>query len=268
MDQPSLQDEVIAFLKRPATHPGAPPVQQVQTHGAHIFLAGDVALKMKRAVRYDYLDYSTLDQREQALRRELELNAPAAPTIYRDVVPVTRAPDGTLALDDTGEVVEWVLRMARFPDAAQLDRVAERGELDRALAESLGDSIACYHAAAPPDTRGGGARRIADILAELDREFATMADALPMAEVTRFLSAADATLARLHGLLDRRAAAGHVRRCHGDLHLRNIVLIDNRPVPFDALEFSEELGTCDVLYDLAFLLMDLQHRRLRRRRTR
>ncbi|MBW4985311.1 AAA family ATPase [Mameliella sp. CS4] len=256
------QEEVVTLLQQPALYAGAVDVDVVRTHGAYVFLGGDTALKIKRAVRYDYLDYSTPERRAAALRRELELNAPAAPMIYRDMVAVTRGAEGALELDGPGEVVEWALRMWRFPDADQLDRVAGRGGLDRPLAETLGASIAQYHAAAPAHPAPDGARRIGDILDELGREFAGMEDALPAEEIARFLDRARTALARQGGLLDSRAEAGHVRRCHGDLHLRNIVLIEGRPVPFDALEFSEELGTCDVLYDLAFLLMDLRHRGL------
>ncbi|MCR9272246.1 MULTISPECIES: bifunctional aminoglycoside phosphotransferase/ATP-binding protein [Mameliella] len=256
------QEEVVTLLQQPALYAGAADVDVVRTHGAYVFLGGDTALKIKRAVRYDYLDYSTPELRAAALRRELELNAPAAPMIYRDMVAVTRGADGALALDGAGEVVEWALRMWRFADEDQLDRVAGRGALDRPLAETLGESIAQYHAAAPALAAPDGARRIGDILDELGREFAGMEDALPAKGIARFLDRAREALARQAALLDSRAEAGHVRRCHGDLHLRNIVLIEGRPVPFDALEFSEELGTCDVLYDLAFLLMDLRHRGL------
>jgi hypothetical protein len=105
---------------------------------------------------------------------------------------------------------------------------------------------------------------IKDILAELTRVFAEMHDALGADRLHRFLAAARHTLDAQTALLDRRSLGGHVRRCHGDLHLRNIVLIDGVPTPFDALEFDEVLGTCDVLYDLAFLIMDLRHRALPR----
>jgi aminoglycoside phosphotransferase family enzyme/predicted kinase len=255
------QSEVIRFLMDPATHGGAVP-EHVETHGAHVFLAGDVALKIKRAAKYDYMDFSTLALRERMIRRELELNRPAAPMIYRDVLPVTRE-DGRLALGGSGEPVEWALRMWRFPQENELSEVAARGELDDRLAEDLGQRIADYHARAPLRTADGAAL-IAAILDELDTAFATMVDDLGGKRLSEFRGAARAALEAVTPLLAARGAGGHVRRCHGDLHLGNIVLNDGRPVLYDALEFDEELGTCDVLYDLAFLIMDLRHRGLAR----
>ncbi|MWD27366.1 AAA family ATPase [Aquicoccus sp. SCR17] len=255
------QDEVIRFLSDPALH-GVAEVAHVETHGAHVFLAGDTALKIKRAVRYDYMDFSTLAARERMLRRELELNRPAAPGLYRDVVPVRREAEG-LALDGAGTPVEWVLRMWRFPKDAELSEVAARGELTDALADELGRVVAGYHARAPRRD-GDGAKLIGAIVDELEHAFAGMRDALGAGRVERFRAAVRRSLGAVGPLLSRRSAAGRVRRCHGDLHLRNLVLIEGHPVPFDALEFDETLGTCDILYDLAFLVMDLQHRGLDR----
>jgi aminoglycoside phosphotransferase family enzyme/predicted kinase len=257
---PEDQSDVLAFLADPATHGGA-EVARVDTHSAHVFLAGDTAWKIKRAVRYDYLDFSTLEKRKAILDRELALNAPAAPTLYRRVVPVTRAPDGSLALDGIGTPVEYALEMRRFPAEAQLDRVAEAGRLDAALAGALGEAVAAYHAAAPHRAEDGAAL-IGEIVAELDRVFATMRDDLGPEAVDGFGQSARSLHARLGPLLTRRSAEGHVRRCHSDLHLANIVLEGGRPIPFDALEFDERLGTCDTAYDIAFLLMDLDQRGL------
>jgi uncharacterized protein len=254
------QSEVIAFLADPATHGGA-PVERIDTHSAHVFLAGDCAWKIKRAVRYDYLDFSTLDRRRAVLDRELALNAPAAPSIYRRVVAVTRAPGGGLALGGPGAPVDYALEMRRFPAEAQLDRVAAAGRLDDGLARALGDEVARYHAAAEVRAEDGSAL-IGEILDELGRVFGGMTDALAAEAVAGFTREAGALHARLAAHLTRRAAEGLVRRCHSDLHLANIVLLDGRPVPFDALEFDERLGTCDTGYDLAFLLMDLDQRGL------
>ncbi|MGB8621371.1 MAG: phosphotransferase, partial [Paracoccaceae bacterium] len=256
------QSEVIAFLADPASHGGL-PVKHVETHGAHVFLAGDEALKLKRAVRYDYLDFSTAEKREAMLRRELALNRPAAPEIYRDVLPVTRESDGRLALDGTGAPVDWVLRMWRFPAEDELSAIAARGALDDSLAEALGRAVAAYHGRAEPRV-DDGEELIAEILEELRDAFDGMADLLGADRTRAFATMAAAQLDALAPLMTARTRAGHVRRGHSDLHLGNLVLIDGRPVPFDALEFDERLGTCDVLYDLAFLLMDLCHRGLPR----
>ena len=257
------QNEVIAYLGSAAGHPGGGPVEVVETHGAIVFLAGDVALKIKRDVKDDYMDLSTLALREAMLRRELELNQPIAPKIYRDVVPVMRTPDGTLAIDGAGEPVEWVLRMWRFPAEAELAVIAEGRGIDDALAHDLGEAVFRFHAQAP-QRKAEGAALIGDILDELDRVFADMHNALGQKRIETFAREARAEWRKVAPLLDQRAKDGHVRRCHGDLHLRNLVLLDGVPVPFDALEFDEVLGTCDVLYDLAFLLMDLHQRDLDR----
>ena len=254
---------MIAFLSSADAHPGGARVEIVQTHGAIIFLAGDVALKIKRAVCYDYMDLSTLDLREKIIRRELALNQPVAPGIYDSVIPVTREADGRLALNGNGIPVEWVLRMRRFPASDELSVVADEGRLDDALARDLGQSVFEYHDKAPQRS-ADGATLITDILDELDRVFAEP-DGLPdTALIARFDAQSRAALNRIKPLLRQRSVEGHVRRCHGDLHLRNLVMLDGRPVPFDALEFDEILGTCDVLYDLAFLIMDLRHRALDR----
>ena len=259
---PEDQSEVIAFLADPATH-GGHAVERIDTHSAHVFLAGGTAWKIKRAVRYDYLDFSTLAKRKAILERELALNAPAAPSLYRQVVAVAREAGGALALGGTGVPVEYALEMRRFPAEAQLDRVAEAGRLDEDLAHALGDEVARYHAAAEVRAEDGGAL-IGEILAELARDFAGMEEALGSGEISDFSDAAARLHARLSPRLARRTAEGHVRRCHSDLHLANLVLIEGRPVPFDALEFDERLGTCDTGYDLAFLLMDLDQRGLAR----
>ena len=259
------QGEVLEFLGSPAAFGGAAPVERIDTHGACIFLAGDQALKLKRAVRYDYMDLSTPALRHTMLLRELELNAPAAPSIYRDVQPVTRGPAG-LEIGGAGPVVDWVLRMNRFPAEDELLAVADRGALDDRLAEEIGRSLQRYHAEAPLRD-ADGARLIADILDELGRVFGEF----QWVAVTARVAVWNTRVRQMHAargpLLRERGRTGHIRRGHGDLHLHNMVLIDGHPVPFDALEFDEVLGTCDVLYDLGFLLMDLDHRGLDRAAT-
>lgn len=180
------------------------------------------------------------------------------------MIPVTRDGSGQLALNGKGEAVEWVLRMHRFPAQNELSNIAERGEFSDDLAQRLGASTARYHAVADKRTAHDGAKLIGDILEELNSAFAEMSEVLGAKRIGTFRADAAQAFAVCKPLLRTRAKAGQVRRCHGDLHLRNIVLIDGIPTPFDALEFDETLGTCDVLYDIAFLIMDLRHRGLDR----
>jgi hypothetical protein len=258
------QSEVIAFLGSPATHGGA-AVERIETHASVVFLAGSTAWKLKRAVRYDYLDFSTADRRKAMCEAELRINRRAAPALYRRVVAVTREPDGSLALGGTGTAADWVLEMARFDQDGLFDRLAARGALDLHLMRPLAAAIARFHHAAEPRRDHGGARGMAWVIdgnaSGLAEQGARVFDPAMCAEVT---SASHRALDRHRVLVDARRDEGRVRQCHGDLHLRNIVLIDGRPTLFDAIEFNDEIACIDVLYDLAFLLMDLWRRGLPR----
>ncbi|MBA3909600.1 MAG: kinase [Rhodobacter sp.] len=257
------QAEVIGFLMSPGAFPADGQINHIETHSAHVFLCGEVALKIKRAVRYDYLDQSTPELRQALVQRELDLNRSIAPMIYRDVVPITRAPGGGLELSGSGPPVEWALRMHRFAADCEMPEVAASGRLTDAVAEALGGAVQGFHAACPRRSDPGDAL-IRDILDELGRVLAEFDTQIGSGVVDVFLGRARKQLADLAQHLRDRAANGHVRRVHGDLHLRNLLLIEGQPVLFDALEFDERLATCDVLYDLAFLLMDLCHRDLGR----
>ena len=258
---PTDQTEIVDFLKDPATYGIATPVEMVTTHSAYVFLAGDQAFKIKRAVRYNYLDFSTLDARRKVIAHELALNSPSAPSIYDRVVTITREKSGRLALDGTGKPVEYALRMRRFRREDELTCIADAGGLDNDLAERLGRVIADLHSAAekrPLD----GAVLIGEIVAELREAFDRMQTTLGSDRVSVYFRQTDRTFDALAPLLSQRSDQGRVRRCHGDLHLKNLVMIEGEPVLFDALEFDERLGTCDTFYDLAFLVMDLLHRGL------
>ena len=130
------QDDVFAFLAGAEPH-GGQKVTRIDTHGAAVFLAGDRVLKVKRAVKFPFLDYSTLEKRKSACDAEFEVNRPFAPQIYRRVVPITRDASGKLAIGGEGETVEWALEMQRFDETATLDHLADAGRIDDALALSL-----------------------------------------------------------------------------------------------------------------------------------
>lgn len=228
----------------------------VRTHAAAVILAGDRAWKLKRPVRFGYLDFSCPDRRREALARELSLNRRTAPDLYRALHPLTEA-DGRLELGGTGPVVDWVLEMRRFPDNALLDRLAGEGPLDADMLLRLADGVAAFMKEAARGPAYGGAERVARVIAGNRGSLARFPAILEPERVEPILERQQALVDAHAALLDARAAAGRVRHGHGDLHLANIALLDGVPTPFDCLEFSDELATTDTLYDLAYLLMDL-----------
>lgn len=259
-DQPA----VLRLLGDPATYgAGVDRVERLDTHGAVVFLAGDRAYKVKRAVAYPYMDFSTLEKRKRFCLREREINRRTAPDLYLDVVAVTREGD-RLSLGGSGEPVEWVLVMRRFPQEDLLSVQAETGRLTAATVVALADSVAQFHDTAEERREAAsGAAAIEWVVRENGDEFLVREDLFAAAAARRLTDQGLALLARHRNLLDRRALAGKVRLCHGDLHLRNVVLLDGRPTLFDAIEFNDAIACIDVMYDLAFLLMDLDHRGLR-----
>ncbi|MBT3307145.1 MAG: AAA family ATPase [Alphaproteobacteria bacterium] len=231
------------------------PVECVETHVSKVFIGPDRVFKLKRAVVFPYLDFSTPEKRREACEAEIRINKRTAPTIYQGVVAITRQDDGTLALGGEGETVDWVVDMRRFDQDTLFDRMARAGTLTRAMVEDLADRIADFHGKAEVNMEAGGSAGIGMIIKNNDKCFGKL-DRQETRRLTRLsLDALDG----LTGLLDRRRDLDRVRLCHGDLHLRNICMVDGTPTLFDAIEFNDAFSTIDVLYDLAFVLMDLNH---------
>ena len=247
--------EVSAWLKAGAGT-GAPADRVIVTHIAQVFLIGEHAYKLKKAVDLGYLDFSTAEKRAWALRRELDLNRRTAPDIYQAVVAVVRHADGTLGFDGAGRQIETVLRMRRFDPEAVLANTPDRVQGD--FAEALGRQVAGFHAGA--DVRPGGADSLGYVVASNAEHLRELADVLDHAAVEALIAATQVEFDKRRDELDRRGAAGQLRRCHGDLHLGNILQEQGRAVLFDCIEFNDALSEIDVLYDLAFLLMDLVFR--------
>ena len=256
------QAAVIELLASPSTHGGA-PVERIDTHAAIVFLAGDRAWKLKRAVRYDYLDFSTVERRRMACEAEVRINRRAAPTLYRGVVAATREAAGSLAIGGSGTPLDWLVEMNRFEQEYLFDRLAARGALDLELMRPLAVAIAQFHGAAERRADHGGKAGMGWVIDGNAAGLAEFgADVLDLAACWRVSQDALSEIDRHEPLLELRRAGGLVRQCHGDLHLRNIVLLDGRPTLFDAVEFNDDIACTDVLYDLAFVLMDLWRRRL------
>lgn len=256
-----LQDPVFALLGNPRTHGGA-AVRRIDTHAAVVFLAGDRALKVKRAVRFPFLDYSTLAKRHAACLAELEVNRAFAPQLYRRVVPITSDLAGQLALDGGGEPVEWAVEMRRFDENQTFDRLADASAVDQALAAKLAATVAAMHSRAPVAETESWLAGVEGFLDQNAGAFAETPQIFPADDAARLDRLARAAFERVRPLLSARGRLGFIRRGHGDLHLGNIVLLNGEPIPFDAIEFDPIIAAGDVLYDLAFLLMDLVERGL------
>jgi uncharacterized protein len=255
------QREVISFLSEAASYGKAGlPVERLETHISIVFLIGDRAYKLKRAVRFSYLDYSTTKSREWFCKAEFELNRRTAPALYLRVRAITREADGNLAFDGDGILLDWILEMQRFAQDDLFARLAAARQLTPDLMRELTAVISEFHAHAEVIPDHGGRAAIEQTI---DGNHANLLQSCPPLDphqVQRLHAASMLKLSTLGSLLDTRMGAGKVRRCHGDLHLRNICLFEGRPTPFDCIEFNDALSCIDVLYDLAFLLMDLVQR--------
>lgn len=253
-EQEQLQARVLAFLGDPRTHRGA-TVRRIDTHASSVFLAGECALKIKRAIRLPYLDYSTLALRKAACEAELAINKQNAPEIYRGVVAIAENENGRLEIGGRGMPVEWALEMARFDETKTLDRIACEHPIGSSLAVATADAILRSHAAAEP-SQAPWAKSIPTLIARNTERFRS-AQLTDIAQIEQLDALSLAAFNRVSNMLAKRCVSGLVRRCHGDLHLANIVLMGDRPMLFDAIEFDPAMATTDVFYDLAFTIMDL-----------
>ena len=250
------QAAVIAFLTDPLSYTGVSHVERLETHGNLVFLAGEEAWKIKRAVQFAYLDFSTLEKRRLACAREVEVNRRFAPDLYLGCVPITRAMAGKLAFGGEGDVVEWAVRMRRFDQPSLLSSIAAAGEIDADLAKAVADAVYDSHHGAPSIVSAGATARLAELVSSICGALAR-SDAFASQDTGAFSRRLHEQLGRSSVILHQRAKMGCVRRCHGDLHLANIVIWQGRPTLFDAIEFDENIASIDTLYDLAFLFMDL-----------
>ena len=256
---PELETAVLEGLRDPAAYPHpAAPVEVRETHISWIFLAGEYAYKVKRPVALGFVDFSTLQRRRFYCEEELRLNRRLAPQLYLAVVPVRQGPAGLRVDAGAGEIVDYAVRMRRFPDDALLrDR-----PLDAELIDRLAERIARFHAGlppAPPDSPYGEPHAVLAPMLEnfppiRDALGAEPADAMRIDRLERWIRR---RFAALRPRLERRRRDGRIRECHGDMHRGNVAVLDGEPVIFDCIEFDPALRWIDTMSELAFLTMDL-----------
>ena len=240
------------------------PVEVLETHTAYVFLVGDVAYKIKKAVDFGFLNFLTLTDRHFYCMEELRLNYRLAPALYLDVIPITGTSNEPL-LNGAGGVIEWAVKMRRFEQRNRLDHVLADNRLTPQLVDEVARVIADFHARtdrAPPNDDFGSPQSIQDAALE---NFTQLGAWLTSAEAAHRLQQlrvwTEAQLRNLQAAFSTRKKHGFVRECHGDLHLGNIALVDGSVTLFDCLEFNPGLRWIDTINDIAFVLMDLRHQR-------
>ena len=260
----ALQQRLAAALRDPASFgPACTSVQVIETHISWVYLTGSYAYKVKKAVDFGFLDFTTLESRRHYCAEELRLNRRTAAQVYLDVVPIAGSVERPV-VGGKGPVLEWAVRMREFPQRALLSEMLARGELTARHIDALAAVVERFHAGAtrvPADRSWGSAGEVLDVaLANFAELRPRLDDPADLAELTRLEDWTRREHAERGAVWDARRSGGHVRECHGDLHLGNIALLDGAITPFDCIEFNERMRWIDVESEIAFAVMDLQHR--------
>ena len=255
----------------PAPAPDPKTVRTIETHISTVILAGDDAYKFKKPLDLDFLDFSTLEARRQFCETELEINRRLAPQIYLEVVTLN-GDDASPVINGPGPILDYAVHMRRFDRERQLDRLLEQDRLPAAAMEALGHYIAAFHERTErTDTRSeygtvdAATQPMLDNFPALEKAVTGAAD---RARLERLEAWTRSEINRLQPHLQKRHDDGYVRHGHGDLHLGNLVYVDDEdgnevPVAFDAIEFDPALRWIDVISEIAFTTMDLLARQSR-----
>ena len=230
----------------------------IETSISRVYLFRDRAFKVKKPVDLGFLDFTTPEKRRWATERELDFNRPTAPDIYRSVHSIESDGAGGFALDSGGVPLEWALEMRRFDETAVLSEHPSTFGGD--FAEATGRMIARFHLKARAGAAGGGSAGLLLSVRSNANHLKELSTSVGAEVVERLIATTSLAFDKASVLLDARASAGFVRCCHGDLHLGNILVENGAAVLFDCIEFNDSFREIDVLYDLAFLLMDLDFR--------
>ncbi|PMB21619.1 AAA family ATPase [Fischerella thermalis] len=241
------------------------PVKLIQTHVSYVLLTGDFVYKLKKPVNFGFLDYSTLEKRRHFCEEELRLNQRGAPELYLEVLPVALVGE-QYQLGGT-PVVEYALKMRQFPQEALLSEMFEQGKLEQSHMVELGRVVAEFHGKTVSNDYIRSFGEVSQVRAAFDENYQQTEKyiggpqtQLQFEETKKYT---DQFFAERGELFKSRIANDYIRECHGDLHLRNIALWQDKILLFDCIEFNEPFRFVDVMYDVAFTVMDLEARQSR-----
>lgn len=265
---PSVTDHdstaLIEALRDPARHAQATaPIRVLETHISWVILTGQHAYKIKKPVDLDFLDFTSLEARRRYCEEELRLNRRFAPGLYEAVVKITDSVNHPI-IDGIGPAIEYAVKMREFPQSALASRMLTDGSLTPAHIDAFAQRIAAFHATAEPVANGASYGKPSTVIASARDNFVQLAALLPQdadqSRIAELRSWTEQEYAARQACIYERYHQGAVRECHGDLHLGNLVLLDDALVPFDCIEFDPALRWIDVINEVAFVAMDLLDR--------
>jgi aminoglycoside phosphotransferase family enzyme len=261
---PPAAPPLFAALLDPACYPHpVARVRVIETHISWVLLTGEYAYKIKKPVNLGFVDFTTPGQRRYYCEEELRLNRRLALGLYLEVVSI-RGDPGAPRISGEGPVLDYAVKMREFPQDALASRRIAGGDFGAAEIDALAARVAEFHAGAPAAGPEGRFGTPDAVLSAALQNFEQMLPLVKTVTEVRTLRMLRQWTEREHGArrdaFERRRGEGFVRECHGDLHLGNITMIDGRPVPFDCIEFNDELRWIDVMSEVAFLAMDLEDR--------
>lgn len=264
-NEQEAQEHLLPFLLNPHSYPHHPRrVRLVQTHSSFVFIVAPLVYKVKKAVNFGFLNFSTLEKRRHYCEREVALNRRLSPTIYLGVVPIVRRED-SFGFGGPGEVVEYAVKMRKLSDARFLDKLVERDSVTKAVLRRIAATLKSFYQAQHPTAEIEAWGRIDRLRISTDEnfrqteEFIGQTISTPAFESIRYYT--DEFYRREAALFEARVRAGWIRDCHGDLHLEHIHITPRALNIYDCIEFNDRLRYVDVANDLAFLAMDLDYER-------
>ncbi|MFI4937599.1 MAG: AAA family ATPase, partial [Candidatus Berkiellales bacterium] len=238
--------------------------QLIETHLSWVILTGQYAYKIKKPLNLGFQDFTTLEKRKKYCELEVRLNQRFAPQIYVDVVPITGNPQNP-SFDRNQTIIEYAVKMKEFPQSNLLSILATQRKITKEIIKALAMEIAHFHRSTETADPASSFGTPQSVYAPMQANF-TALKSLPdinhhIELIQHIEQWTRSEFEKLTPLLQSRKKNGFIRACHGDLHLGNIVMIDNQPIPFDCIEFNEEFRWTDVYNDVGFLAMDLHHQR-------
>ena len=258
------QTQVVEAMLKPEAYPQEPgKIELIQTHISFVFLTKNYVYKVKKAVNFGFLDFSTLDKRRLFCEKELELNRRLCPEIYLDVVSINKS--GTIKINGGGETVEYALKMKRLPQEKIMTVLLKEGKVDKKIIDELAGIVAQFHSKAQtsPEISQFGSLKI--VKTNWDENFAQTSkyinQTIPETEFQFIQTKINDFMEKNKALFDSRIADKRIRDCHGDLHSGNIFITDKICI-FDAIEFNDRFRYSDVAADVAFLAMDLDFQQM------